>query len=276
MQALGITSEQPVLGQVERGYYVGTREEMAFLPFRFAPEGIARGDVIRVFVYSDKDGTPIATTAEPFVERGTFAVLSVVDVSSHGIHFDWGLERDLFVPFRLQTRRLEPGDRAVVTVDVDDQGRLFGTTRINKYLEDQTAHLRPGTQVSAMVYGKTESGYPVIVNGRYGGMIYKNEARRHLAEGQEIPAWVQRVREDGRVDLSITPVGAAGRDNAENVVWKALLKGNGFLDLNDKSDPDDIRAALGLSKKQFKKAVGALYRDKRITLLPDGIRVVER
>ena len=135
MEALGITSEWPVLGQVERGYYVGTRKEHVFLPFRWAPEGLEAGDRIRVFVYNDKDGIPIATTTEPFVERGTFAVLSVVDVSNHGIHLDWGLERDLFVPFRLQSRRLEPGDRAVVTVDVDDQGRLFGTTRIAKYLE---------------------------------------------------------------------------------------------------------------------------------------------
>lgn len=271
---IGITQPLRVEEVTRDGYQLTDGEGSVLLPYRNAPDPFEVGDTVRVFLYSDKEGEPLATTQQPFLERNRFGLLEVVDVSRHGLHLDWGLERDLFVPFNLQHERLSAGDRVVVTVDVDDQNRVFGSHKLVDYLDDNLDGLENEQEVALLVYGFNSYGALVVVNQRYTGIVYRNETFQTIRLGDELTGYIKCLRHDGKIDVSLQRNKKAGILDAADVIWERLNRKQGFLALNDKSDPTHIRRELALSKKQFKKGVGSLYRQRRIAFEDGGIRMV--
>jgi predicted RNA-binding protein (virulence factor B family) len=261
--------------QVRAGFWVGDDADSAFLPIYNAPEELEVGQELEVFVFHDKDGSPMATTDDPLVQRGEFAFLEVVDVADHGAYLNWGLERDLFVPHGLQHRRMSIGDHVVVVVDVDDQGRVYASSKLAGFFDNALNALQVGAEVKLLVYGFTDLGTLVVVDGRFTGLVYKSETFQELYIGDALTGWVSGLRGDGRVDVSLQRAKKAGTLDAREVIWDALVENGGFLPLTDRSSPEAIHSALQMSKKRFKKAVGSLYKDRRIRLDDDGIRVVE-
>lgn len=272
---IGRVQELPVWVLGAAGALLGDRSGHALLPTEEVPEGIAVGDTLRVFVYTDTHDEPAATLRTPKGTVGDFVCLEVVGVSDHGAFCDWGLEKDLFIPWKRQHTRLGVGDRAVVAIGVDRRtGRPVGSTWLASLLEPAPASLRVGQQVGLLVYGSTDAGTRVIVNQRWSGLVFHDAVTERLKLGEERTGWVTRIR-DGRLDCALTPPGHAGRDHACAVVWEALERGGGHLELGDHSPAGEIRAVLGLSKKAFKRALGQLYRERRVTLGPDGVRIAE-
>lgn len=268
-------NELPVLRRVGYGLILGTEGENVPMYTRHCPEGAEVGDVLRVFVYTDTDDMPVATNETPLVTAGQFAALEIVDAAEHGVFAAWGLEKDLFIPWKAQHRELAVGDTAVVYVRVHEAtGRQVGTTKLRDHFDRHVRQLEPGTEVDLLVYGGHELGVRVVVNGRYDGMVYRNEAWRPLPAGERVRGWVKAARSDGRIDVALQRPGREGIDDARQVLLDALRDNHGRLALHDKSDPDDIRRVLGMSKKAFKRALGGLYKDRLVVLEDGGIRRV--
>lgn len=239
------------------------------------PEDLAPGNDLDVFIYVDAEGDPVPTTRRPAAELGQVAWLEVVEVNSLGAFINWGLPKDLFVPFAEQQHPLSKGRHTLVRVYQDNQGRLAGSTRIDHWIKDEPEGLKPGQKVSLMIADKTELGYKAIINHECWGLLYSNELYRRIRKGQVIDGYVKRIREDGKVDLSLDQPGFS-KDKIENInqaILASLEENDGFLPLTDKSPPPEIYAAFGISKKVFKQAIGALYKQRRITLESDGIRL---
>ncbi len=244
-----------------------------FLPAAQVPEGLKPGDSLRVFVYADPEGRPLATTETPVAEVGEFACLEVVDAFEHGSFLDWGLGKDLFVPWSRQHDRVQIGQRVVVAIHLDALGRVTGATHLQPFLSDEVGGLRPGRAVHALVYGFNEHGALAVVDGRYAGLIYATETYEPLEIGHETAAWIRKIRSDGKLDLSLQRPGLGGIEDAREVVLERLRAEGGFLPLTDKSAPEAIREALQMSKKAFKRAIGGLYKDGLVDLEEAGIRL---
>lgn len=272
---IGHSQKLPITEFVKQGVLVGSAGRTALLPRRDVPAGAKEGDIVEVFVYPDKEGELIATTLLPFAEVGEFAYLEVLEVSRHGVHLDWGLPRDLFMPFALQHERVRQGDRIVVYVDLDEQGRLFASNKLAAYFDNDVSSLEDGQEVRLLVYGANHLGALVVVNGRYTGMVYKNEQFQRVRTGDDLTGYIKQRRHDGKLDISLRREAQEGVLDARDVIQAALARKGGFLALHDKSKSELIQRELNMSKKQFKKAIGGLYRDRLITLEPDGIRAVD-
>lgn len=270
---LGRTQTLTVIGPAPGGWWVGDHDESARLEGRLAPAGVAVGQELELFVGADREGVPFATPVRPHVEIGRFACLEVVETVPHGVYFGWGLPSDLFVPRARLDRPLSRGARAVVTVFIDPEGRLLGSTRLNDHLEP-ARDVAPGAEVRILVSGPHSLGVLAVVDDRYSGLVYRDQTFRALRLGDTTTAFVSRVRPDGRLDLALQRVALQGQQDARAVVWQRLIEAGGFLPLTDDSEPEAIRNALQMSKKVFKKAVGSLYRDRKITLEKFGIRAV--
>lgn len=258
----------------EDGAWLG--DGTILLPAREGAE-VAVGAEIRVFVYGDKEDRPTATTLEPDGVVGQFVLLRCVDLSPHGAFLDWGLPKDLFVPWSLQHEEMEVSRWYVVRIDIDERtGRVVGSSKLARYLDFTDTQLKVGDPARAMVYAFNDLGAQVIVDGRHAGIIY---ADRHIARprvGDTLDGWVQRIREDGRMDISLSPLGRKGVFDAQVAIVSAMMDNDGFLPLTDRSPPEEIRARLSMSKKAFKRAVGALYKSRRIAMEDDGWRLIER
>ncbi len=273
---IGRTNSLEVLRVVSMGLILGAPDEEVLLPKRYVPEGLSPGDVVEVFVYTDSEDRPIATTEKPFAEVDEFASLRVVSVGSMGAFLDWGLSKDLLLPFRSQVERLAPEQHVVVRVLMDRaSGRPVATAKVDRYLEVPPSDLREGQPVRLLVYEETELGSKAIVDGRFGGLLYHDPDRVGPDIGAATEAYVQRIRTDGKVDLTLVPSGKAGIDEARDLLIDALRAAEGHLGLGDRSDPEDIRRILGLSKKAFKRAAGTLYREHRIRIGPDSIEWID-
>lgn len=259
---------------VRGGYVLADGDDTAFLASKFANGRPEVGDDLEVFVYPGKQGEIFATTQNPTVAVGEFGVLEVVELAGPGAYLDWGIERDLLVPFSLQHRRLEVGQTVVVACDIDEHGRVFASTKLAEFFDRDLSDLAVKDEVTILVYGFNEHGVLVVVNGRYTGLAYHNEVFRDLAVGDQTTAWVKDLRDDGRIDVVLQQTTRKGREAAQEQVLAALREGNGFLGLNDRSAPNEIRQVLQMSKKAFKKAIGGLYKDRLIRMEPNGIRLV--
>jgi hypothetical protein len=231
---------------------------------------------VEVFVYTDSQGRLIATTLEPKITLHQFACLEVTSVTQFGAFVDWGVAKELLVPFREQDKRLEPGQQVVVYLYRDEaSGRLAGSAKIRKFLDKEEITVNTEEEVQVLVYECTELGYKAIVNNRYDGLIYRNEVFQPVDIGQQLKAYVKKIREDGKLDLELQPPGYSKvAPNAEHIL-KALEDHQGWLPLTDKSSPEEIKNKLGMSKKTFKKAIGDLYKKRLIELKKDGIRRVQ-
>lgn len=246
------------------------------LPNKYVPNDLREGGSIEVFVYTDSEDRPIATTRRPALTRDQFGALQCVANTSFGAFMDWGLEKDLLVPLQEQQEPLTVGRWYVVYCDYDkSSGRLIGSTRINTLIDDEAPDgLHEGDEVEALIYERTELGLNAIVNGQFRGLFYANELFKPLRTGDRLKAYVKRIRDDRRVDLMLQAPGLAGIETDADVILRQLQANNGFLPLTDNSDPQAIYRQLEMSKKAFKRAVGTLYRERKVELSDEGIRLV--
>lgn len=255
----------------ERSVWLQAPGERIALPRREATTA-RPGERLTVFVYGDAAGQPVATLLRPRALAGEFALLTVTQVTPHGAFLDWGIGKELLVPFRKQPERMQVGCPYLVKVCLDRQGRPFGNGRIDSCLEAGTGVLAEGEEVLLTLWQFTDLGAKVIVNHSFAGLLYRDELRPGLKPGDRLTGYVKRLREDGKIDVTLRPVGAEGAEEAKGVIM-AALRDSGFLPLHDQSPPEAIRQALGLSKKVFKKAVGGLYKAGVVELTDEGIRL---
>ena len=264
-----------VLRKRDNGLYLGESpdraEEAVLLPASEVPEGLSEGDEIEVFLYKDSEDRPIATVKTPPIEVGSAAVLTVSQVTDIGAFLDWGLMKELFLPFKEQTRKVREGERVPVIMYVDRSGRLAASMHIYSRLSPASGY-KKNDRVRGLVYEiKKELGAFVAVDGRYFGMIPSQELYERIRVGDEISARVLRVRPDGKLDLSGRKKAYAQmEDDAEKVI-SVIKSYDGELPFTDKASPEQIKAELGLSKAAFKRAVGRLLKEDRITLGLDSI-----
>ncbi len=278
MIQLGKYNELEVAREVEFGIYVTDGEGVEMLmPAKYVPAGTQVGDKLRCFVYQDSEARLIATTERPYAQVGEIASLEIKAVNEVGAFADWGTSKELLIPHREQPKEMEAGRRYLIYIYVDEvSGRIVGTARLDKYLDNVPAPFEPNEEVEILVWKPTPLGYKVIINQSHTGLIYKNQIFQPIHLGERLRAWVKEVRDDEKIDLSLQPMGYRRViDSAEAVVLRALHLHGGFLPLTDKSDPEQIAAELQMSKKNFKKAVGALYKQQRITLEENGLRLTD-
>lgn len=255
------------------GLYLRALDESdVLLPNQYVTETMHVGDTIDVFVYTDSEDRPVATTLKPKAMVNEIAFVEVVDTSSIGAFVDWGLPKDLFVPRALQKRPFAVGEKRLIRVILDEQtNRLVGTEKISGALQTPPKSFYPNTPVTFMVIAKTPLGYKVIVDHKYEGMIYANEIFEETRVGQIKHGFVKQLRSDGKLDLSLQMIGKAKASNAADKIYEMLQKNGGMLPYNTKSDPDLIQQTFGLSKKNFKAAVNQLVEAKKIIVKENGI-----
>lgn len=270
---LGRFNRLKVVKEVPFGLYLdGGDDGEILLPARYVPEGCQPGDELDVFIYLDNEERLVATTQTPLVQVGGFACLKVSWVNQYGAFLDWGLMKDLFVPFREQKERMEVGKRYVIHAHLDNESfRIVASAKVDRYLSKEHAPYQPGDEVYIMIWQRTELGFKAIVDNEFGGLLYQDEVFRSLHVGDMLKAYIKQVRQDGKIDLSLQRKGfTAATDFAPTLLNYIRSKG-GRIQLNDKTPAEEIYATFGVSKKVFKKAVGDLYKKRLIRLDTDGI-----
>ena len=262
--------------EVDFGVYLnGDEDGEILLPKRYVPEGTKPGDILNVFIYLDMEERLVATTLQPYVQVGEFACLQVAWVNQFGAFLDWGLMKDLFVPFREQKMKMQKGKRYVVHVHLDEESyRIVASAKVEHYLSTEKPEYQPGQEVSVMVWQRTDLGYKVIVENQFSGMLFHNEVFQPLEAGMHLSAFVKQVRPDGKIDLELQKAGARKVDDFSEVLLQYIKDNDGFTPLNDKTDAEVIYQTFGVSKKTFKKAVGDLYKKRLVVLEEGGIRLV--
>jgi uncharacterized protein len=274
MVAIGDYNDLEISKQVDFGVYLDSDDGEILLPAKYLPAHYQLGDRIRVFVYRDSEDRIIATTLEPKAKVGDFAALPAKDATNYGAFLDWGLEKDLFVPFSNQRDKMQPGRTYLVYLYLDENSdRIVATAKYEKYLRQDAPELSEGQEVDVLVAGFTDLGIKVIINNQYLGMLYKNEVFRPLSLGEKTRGFIRKIREDHKIDVSLQKAGYEEVTGAADLVLDKLKAAGGKLALSDKSSPEEIYAALGMSKKTFKKAIGSLYREGKITLSETSIQV---
>lgn len=254
------------------GLFLVNENDEVLLPKKYVPADFHIGDDITVFVYLDHEERLVATTLKPYITLNQFAVLKVNYTNKFGAFLDWGLEKDLFVPFKEQARPMEKDKRYVVYLYEDEKtNRLVASSKINQFLDHELIDLEKNQEVDVMVSHITDAGINVIINGRYRGLAYKNEVFMPVSPGYKTKAYIKQVRPDGKIDVSFQKLGVDVIDDSSQSVLQALKQNNGFLALNDDSHPEEIKSVLKMSKKTFKKAIGSLYKQKQILIKEDGI-----
>lgn len=276
MLNLGVKNTLRVLRGTSVGMYLGDAEgNDVLLPKKYIPDDLIVGDDIEVFIYKDSEDRVIATTLEPKVKLNEFAYLQVMAVTGIGAFLEWGLEKDLFVPFKEQNRKLATGDWTAVYVYLDEETeRLVGSCKVNKFFEKENIDLNVGDEVELFVFEETNMGMNVVINNKYKGLVYENEIFQRIKLGSYTKGYIKNIREDNRIDVSLQKQGYANIEpNAEKIMEK-LKANNGFLDITDKSDANYVMYQLEMSKKTFKKAIGGLYKQRLIRIEDDGIYLV--
>ena len=244
------------------------------LPRREMPKEWAVGALVDVFIYLDSEDRLVATLKQPRAMPGQFAKLACIAVTPVGAFLDWGLPKDLLVPFREQKTRMEVGKKYLVKVLVDeDSRRIVATTRIARHIDLTPAEFEPGQEVGLTVYGKTPMGYKAIVNNTHTGLIFANEVFQELTQGEKLKGWIAALRDDGKIDLSLQPPGRERVDDLEKQIMGELVARGGFWALTDKSPAAEIYEELGVSKRTFKQTLGALMKKRLVTQTETGIRL---
>jgi predicted RNA-binding protein (virulence factor B family) len=249
--------------------------EEVLLPNQYLTDEMQVGDTIRVFVYLDSEDRPVATTETPKIVRNEFAFLEVKDVSEYGAFLDWGLIKDLFVPFREQSVPMKIGEWHVVFLYLDQKSsRLIASTKIDRFLENERLTVQEGDEVDLLVWQKTDLGYNAIVNQYHKGLIYGNEVFRDLKIGDAIKGYVKKIRPENKLDISLQRTAGEQIEPSAQRILEELKKAGGFLNLSDGSSPEDIYRVFEVSKKVFKKAIGGLYKQGVIRIGDDGIHLL--
>jgi predicted RNA-binding protein (virulence factor B family) len=275
MVKIGQYNKLIVAKTVDFGVYLdgGERGEI-LMPKEYVPNDCAPGDEVKVFVYFDSEDRIVATTEEPAVKVGEFAYLKVVSVSRFGAFLDWGLRKDLFVPFREQREPLVEGRSYWVYVYLDKASdRIVASTKIDKYLDQVFPEYESNQEVELLVVRRTDLGYAVIINHAHWGLLYENQVFQPLKIGQHLNGYVQKVREDDRIDVALQPSGYDKVKNLLSLILERLKDYDGVLDVSDKSDPEEIYRVFGCSKKTYKKALGTLYKQGYIEIGDTEVRL---
>jgi len=257
------------------GLFLTDGQNDVLLPTKYVPKEYEIDDEIEVFVYLDHEERPVATTLEPYIFLNEFALLKVNYINQFGAFLDWGLEKDLFVPFKEQARPMQEGKRYLVYMYLDDKTkRLVASSRTNKFLNNENLALQVGEEVDLIVSHITEAGINVIINEQHKGLMYKNEVFEDLRTGDRVIGYIKNIRPDGKIDVSRKKVGVEAIEPDAQFILDELKANKGFLGLTDNSHPEEIKTVLQMSKKSFKKAVGSLYKQKLISLSEQGIHLV--
>ncbi len=263
---LGEKQVLTVVKIVDFGVYLGSDEERVLLPKKQVPEGIEVGDPVEVFLYKDSSDRMIATTKEPKITLGELAVLEVADVGRIGAFLDWGLEKDLLLPFKEQTVKVEKGDRCLVSLYVDKSGRLCATMKVYPLLRTDSPY-KKNDMVRGTVYGiSREFGVFVAVDDRYSALIPRREVYGRMFIGQQVEARVADVKADGKMDLSVRGRIPEQMDADAQQIMERIEKNGGCLLFTDKADPERIKMEFGMSKAAFKRAVGRLLKQGKVTI----------
>ncbi len=273
---IGHTYSLKVNREVDFGVYLDSEKGEILMPSKYVPEGTKPGDLVSVFVHRDSEDRLLATTLQPAGEVGDLVVLEVKDTTPHGAFMDWGLEKDLFVPRAEQHIPFEEGMRIPVRIAVDyATDRLLGTSKLQPFLKkDATGLFEAGDKVDLIIYDQSPLGMKVIVNKEFFGLIYHSDVHEPLTYGDTPTGYIKEVREDGKLDIALRPAGKEGIDQNKNILEEKLRENNGYLRLTDKSDPEEIFHLVGMSKKAFKKALGGLYKQRKVLLEENGIRLI--
>jgi uncharacterized protein len=255
-------------------YLEDVQGDEVLLPNRYVTDDMRIDDTITVFVYNDSDDRLVATTEKPLVVRNEFAYLEVKDVNANGAFLDWGLSKDLFVPFREQSTPMRVGEKYVVFLYLDHKtSRLIASAKINKFLDNERLTVIEGDEVDALVWERTELGYNVIVNQYHKGLIYHNEIFKNINIGDTRKGFVKKIREGNKLDISLEVPGVERFEPLIQRILDELNAKGGFLPLHDNSSPEEIYQSLEMSKKNFKKSIGNLYKKGIIQMEENGIRL---
>lgn len=276
MAQIGKRNVLPIVRGAPPGFYLdGGAHGEILLPGRFIPPGATPGGKIEVFVYRDSEDRLVATTQKPLASVDEFAFLRVVSTSPRiGVFLDWGLDKDLLLPIREMSGPLNPGDRVIVKITLDiETDRLVATARTNRHLDRSPAPYHEGESVKLLVASKSPLGYNLIVNDAHRGLIYNTDLAGPLKVGQFVEGYVRSIRPDGKLDLALGRAGYRRIATASEQILKVLTEKGGRLPYHDNSLPEEIREVFGLSKKAFKQAIGALFKDRLIYIDADGIRL---
>ncbi len=273
MTEIGKINQLKVIKTVEPGVYLDGRDlGEILLPNRYVPNNCKAGDIIDVFVYLDSEDRLIATTLKPYAMVGEVGWLKVVDVNDYGAFLDWGLAKDLLVPFPEQRQRMKKGQSYLVFIYIDDvTHRITASSRVEKFLSSQPKDLTDGQPVDLTIAESTDLGYKAVINNRSLGILYHSEIFQKLKEGQTLKGFVKKVREDGKIDLCLQKTGYGQVTDISEQIILAIAARGGYIDITDKSSAEEIYQMFGISKKNFKKAIGALYKARRIILEKEGI-----
>ena len=273
MIKIGKTNNLKVVKIVDFGLYLdGGESGEILLPKRYVDESMEGGDELDVFIYCDSDDRLVATTEKPLIEVGEFGLLRAVEVNRVGAFMEWGLQKDLLVPFREQSQEIRVGGSYVVYAFLDNATkRIVGSTKLNKYVGNRIPRYSEGDTVDILAVHKTDLGYKVIVDNLFWGMIYNNDLFDPLSPGDRIPAYVKTVREDGKIDVTLRERGGERVFQLANRIMGYLREAGGGMTLSDSSSPDEIKAVFQCSKKDFKKALGYLYKKGKILIADGGV-----
>ncbi|WP_260258509.1 CvfB family protein [Vibrio intestinalis] len=274
---VGQVNHLEVVKKTEFGVFLDAGEfGSSLLPSRFVPEGTEVGQFIDAFLYFDSDNQLAATTETPIAQVGEWGLMKIEGINATGAFVNWGIKsKDLLIPFSEQRGRLAEGQTILVYVYTDKaSGRIVGTTKFNKHLDNTPANYTRNQQVDLLIAERSELGYKAIVNCEHWGMIFSSDVFGKLFVGKKVKGYIKAIREDGKIDLSLQKVGVAKMDDLSTKIIELLEKKDGFLPLNDKSSPDAIFAAFRTSKGTFKKTIGGLYKAGKITIEKEGIRLV--
>ncbi len=273
MAELGRTNTLTIVKQVDFGVYLdGGEWGQVLLPGKEVPENAEVGDAIEVFLYLDSEQLPLATRVKPLAQVGEFAFLEVAAVNRTGAFMEWGLPKQLLVPFANQRRDYEVGETHLVYLYVDPHSdRIVASGRTHLFTDRTPPTYKPGQAVELLITRKTELGYSAIIEHAHTGLLFEQEVFKPLQRGDRLTGYIRRVREDGKIDLTLTAPGRAQIEPLAQQILDKLAENEGFLALNDKSDPKLIARLFGVSKKQFKQAIGNLYRQRHINITARGI-----
>ena len=277
MLTLGDYNTLKIVKTVDFGLYLdGGEEGEILLPQRYVTKDMHVGDEITVFIYLDQEERPVATTEHPYVKVGEFASLEVAWVNQFGAFLNWALMKDIFCRFREQKRRMEQGQRHIVYVKVDeDSYRLMATAKVERYLSVPTVkdlpQLQHGAEVDILVWQKTDLGFKVIINNKFQGLIFENQIFQPLHSGMKLKAYVDHVRQDGKIDIVLQQTGRQQTLDFAETLLRYLYENDGFCNLGDKSPAELIYGRFQMSKKAYKKAIGDLYKRRLIIIKDDGI-----
>ncbi len=273
MIELGNYNTLEILRDTSVGLFLGDEEgNYVLLPNKYVPKMYEIGDMLTVFCYLDYDERPIVTSLTPYIIRNTFQLLKVVEVNNIGAFLDWGLEKHLLVPFSEQRIKMQEGQWYVVYCYLDEKSfRLVASNKLDKFLNNEELGIAINDEVNLIVTRQNDLGWDVIINNKHKGLVYQNEVFKKIAVGDNIKGFIKNIRSDHKIDVSLQAIGYVSVEPAANIIYQILKKEGGYLNLHDKSSPEEISARLQMSKKIFKKSLGTLYKDRKITIRPDGI-----